>query len=289
MTGFGRASLSVDGVTIEVSIKSVNGRYLEIRPHLPKKYYSFENEIVKALKGDFQRGTCDVYIQRATNEDVEDVEFKFKTATAKRWLNQFRKTLKELKIADNLTAQDLLQIPDFIQAQEHLQPPAKEKAALLKVVKQSIEKCLDEREREGEFLRKTCVEHVNSLATTVKELKELRQSYVETAQARIEERLKKLLAESKTDENRIVQEVAHLVDRTDIEEEIHRLQEHVSHVLKLLGQRDTGGKKLDFYAQELIREINTIGSKSQSAKITETVVRAKNTIEQLREQIQNIE
>jgi uncharacterized protein (TIGR00255 family) len=176
-----------------------------------------------------------------------------------------------------------------VQTQEHLQPPAKEKAALLKAVSQAIEKCVVERAREGEFLRKTCMEHVSALAKTVQELKGLRQGYIETAQARIEDRLKKILADSQTDENRIVQEVAHLVERTDIEEEIHRLQEHVSHVLKLLGQKDTGGKKLDFYAQELIREINTIGSKSQSAKITETVVRAKNIIEQLREQIQNIE
>lgn len=289
MTGFGRASLSSDGVTIEVSIKSVNGRYLEIRPHLPKKYYAFENEIIKAIKSEFQRGTCDIYIQRATSEDVEDIDFKFKTGTAKKWLAQFRKTLKELKIPDNITAQDLLHIPDFIQTQEQTQPAPKEKAALLKAVKQSLEKCVEEREREGDFLRKTCVDHINSLTATVKELQALRKTYIEGAQPKIEERLKKLLAGVDTDENRIVQEVAHLVDRTDIEEEIHRLQEHVGHVLKLLGAKDTGGKKLDFYAQELIREINTIGSKSQSAKITETVVKAKNTIEQLREQIQNIE
>jgi len=289
MTGFGRASLSAEGVTIEVSIKSVNGRYLEIRPHLPKKYYAFENEIIKTLKANFQRGTCDVYIQRAGSDESEDVDFQFKTAVAKKWLAQFRKSLKELKVPDNLTAQDLLHIPDFVQAQEATQPSAREKAALLRVVKQSLAQCIAEREREGEFLRKTCLSHVSSLANTVKELQNLRHEYVEGAQPRLSDRLKKLLGDVQADPHRLVQEVAHLIERTDIEEEIHRLQEHVGHVTKLLNQPDTGGKKLDFYAQELIREINTIGSKSQSAKITETVVKAKNIIEQLREQIQNIE
>jgi len=289
MTGYGRASLSADGVTIEVSIKSVNGRYLEVRSHLPKKYYPLENEIIKNVKSGFQRGTVDIYIQRVSTDAVSDTEFKFKTATAKKWLTELRKVLKELKVEDNLKAQDLLSIPDFVQTQESAMPSTKEKTALMKVVKQSVEACNDERSREGEFLRKTCQEHVNMLASVVKELQGLRKNFVESAQPKITERLKKLAAEIKLDDNRLVQEVAHLLDKTDIEEEIHRFQEHVCHVNKLLSQGETNGKKLDFYAQELLREINTIGSKSQSAKITENIVKAKNAIEQLREQIQNIE
>ncbi len=289
MTGFGRSAAAAEGVTVEVSIKSVNGRYLEVRPHLPKKYYAFENEIIKLVKSQLQRGTCDVYIQRSTSADVEDIEFNFKTRTAKKWLGQFRKTLKELKIEDNLTAQDLLQIPDFIQTQEAQQISTSEKNAMIKAVKAALEKCVEERTREGDFLRKVCVNHLTALSEMVSALRSLREAYIESAQPRIQERLKKLLADIKTDENRLVQEAAHLIDRTDIDEELERLQEHLVHVQKLLKQKETSGKQLDFYAQELIREINTIGSKSQSAKITETVVKVKNTIEQFREQIQNIE
>lgn len=289
MTGFGRSSLSVEGVTIEVSVKSVNGRYLEVRPHLPKKYFAFETEILKTIKGCFERGTVDVYIQRTSSQDVVDSELVFKTAAAKKWLADFRKSLRELKLEDNVTARDLLAVPEFLQTQEAAAVGTKEKIALLKVVKKAADLCGDEREREGRFLRDTCLKYIKELQTFCSDIRGLRQGFVESIQPKMEERLKKILENVDVDPVRIVQEAAYQIDKTDIEEEIHRLGEHLKQCAELLSDKVSHGKKLDFYAQELIREINTIGSKSHFAKITERVVLAKNSIEQLREQIQNIE
>jgi uncharacterized protein (TIGR00255 family) len=130
---------------------------------------------------------------------------------------------------------------------------------------------------------------LQDLTTFRDQLLKLRDQLVAEAAQKMQERLAKIMGKIELDPQRVLQEVAHLVERSDIEEELQRFGEHIKNVVLLFKEASAQGKKLDFYAQELLREINTIGSKSQSAKITEIVVGTKNTIEQLREQIQNIE
>ena len=146
--------------------------------------------------------------------------------------------------------------------------------------------------REGKHLVKQCSHYVETLNDLVKKMQGLRGEFTAQAKENLEAKLQTLLGSTgiTLDSGRLMQEVAILIERTDIEEELVRLQEHLQHVKKLLNEKkETIGKKLDFYAQELLREVNTMGSKCSSAKITEIVVAAKNTIEQLREQIQNLE
>jgi uncharacterized protein (TIGR00255 family) len=290
MTGFGRADITVDGINVDVSIKSVNGRYLDVRQHLPKKYVAFESEIQKAVKKVFVRGTVDIYIQRTMKAGGGLSPIRFQTPVAALWLQEFRKVLKELKISAEVTAQDLLNhVPDFMVSDDLSQVQRKEQQALLKGVTQALEQCLKSRLQEGDFLRKTCLAAMTGLEKNRLALVKLRELFVSEAPTKMQERLKKILGEVELDPQRVLQEVGHMVDRSDIEEELQRFGEHIKNVTSILKNPEAQGKKLDFYAQELLREINTIGSKSQSAKITEIVVSTKNMIEQLREQVQNIE
>ncbi len=290
MTGFGRADVTVDGINIDISVKSVNGRFLDVRQHLPKKYLSLESDVQKTAKKLFSRGSLDIYVQRTLKAGGSQSPLRFQTELAAQWMKEFRKVLKELKISSEISAQDLLtHVPDFMVTDDSNQMQKKEQQAFLKGLGEALTKCAQSRQQEGEFLRKTCLGYMTTLEKNREQLLKLRDLFVSEAPTKMEDRLKKILGEVELDPQRVLQEVGHMVDRSDIEEELQRFGEHIKNVTQLLRSPEAQGKKLDFYAQELLREINTIGSKSQSAKITEVVVGTKNTIEQLREQIQNIE
>lgn len=292
MTGFGHSQVKIGGVQIDITIKTVNSRYLDVKPHLPKKYLSIENEIVKITKDFFRRGSCDIYIQRAETHSQDSLEIFFQMSVAEDWMKQMRAALKQLKVDAPITVQDVLSIPSFVQVKENNAISAQEKKAFLKEFKKAVELCAEERLREGKQLIKQCLHYVDTLSELSKKMQSMRGEFTASAKENLESRLQTVLSSKAItlDSGRLMQEVAILIERTDIEEELVRLQEHIIHVKKLLQEKkESIGKKLDFYAQELLREVNTMGSKCSSAKITELVVTAKNTIEQLREQIQNLE
>lgn len=290
MTGYGRADATADGVNMDISVKSVNGRYLDVRVHAPKIYLSLEIEIQKLVKKLFVRGTVDIYVQRTLKGTGGGSSVRFQKSLASVWVKELRHVLKELKITSDVTAQDLLNhVPGFVTSEDSFEIPLKEKQAFLKTLQKALAACQKARTDEGEFLRKTCLNYVNDLSKNRDSLIKLRDIFISEATMKMKERLERILGAMDLDPQRMLQEVGHVVERSDIEEELQRLGEHLKNVTGLLKSSEAQGKKLDFYAQELLREINTIGSKSQSAKITEIVVATKNTIEQLREQIQNIE
>ncbi len=290
MTGYGHAEISVDGVSLEVRIKSVNGRYLEIRQHLPKIYLPIELEIQKIAKKIFSRGTVDIFVQRTVGTKAQTPEVHFQTKVAEVWLKSFRAELKKLKVAGDVAPQDLLtHIPGYFQMEESQGLSPKEQQGCLKVIEKAMEECQRSREKEGAFLQKVCSGALADLEKNRGSLVTLRDQFVTSAPQKYQDRLQKLLGDVSVDPSRLLQEVGHMVERFDIEEELQRLGEHIKNVKALIVDKTSQGKKLDFYAQELLREINTIGSKSPSAKITEIIVSTKNIIEQFREQIQNIE
>jgi uncharacterized protein (TIGR00255 family) len=289
MTGFGASRVSSKKLNVEVSVRSVNGRYLEPRLHLPKRHVAIEQEALKMCKSFFSRGTVDLYIH------VSSVKTKsgstFNVEMAKAWLTDARQALKEIGLADTLSARDILNIPDFVHKVEETPADTAENTLVLRAIKEALKKCADEREREGASLQKVCLGYMSDFKKMLKGLSASREIFKKEAFDKLHDRLKKVLESSKLefDSSRVLQEVAHLVEKTDVEEELQRFSEHVLNVEKLLKSKESHGKKLDFYAQELLREVNTIGSKSQYAIITETVIALKSKIEQFREQVQNIE
>lgn len=289
MTGFGNSKGSIGDFEFEVVIKSVNGRYLEVRPHIPRKYMTLESDIVKLVKQAYARGTVDVHIHFTHQPPKGDVEFRVDVAKA--WLKKATAAFKELKVDVPLTAQDILNIPDFVQVSEAESISEKEKKKVFECVKDALEKCNKERAREGASLQSACLGYTADFAKMHAAIASERSKYSSDLLSRAKEKYEKLLKEygGELNEDRLLQEVAHLIEKSDVEEELIRFLEHVRNVEKLLKSKTSEGKKLDFYAQELLREVNTIGSKSQYATITERVVALKSKIEQFREQVQNIE
>lgn len=289
MTGFGNSNGSVGNLEMDVVVKSVNGRYLEVRTHIPRKYLSLESDIVKICKKYFTRGTVDVHIHFVRQFTKGEVAFR--TDVAQEWLEKAKLAFAELQFDVQFTTQDILSIPDFVQVQDVNAISDQEKKCVFDAVLSAIENCQKERAREGLNLQATCLNYTFELKKSHREILSQRELYMQDIFTRTKEKFAKVVKEYSinTNEDRLLQEVAHIVERSDIEEELTRFLEHIKNVEILLNSEGSHGKKLDFYAQELLREVNTIGSKSQYVTITQKVVSLKSCIEQLREQVQNIE
>jgi uncharacterized protein (TIGR00255 family) len=286
MTGFGTSRISSPNVEIEVTIKSLNGRFLEIRGHMPREYGAFEREIKTLVGEDLHRGTVDVYVMRRPR-GLAGTELSVDTAAAKNWVKAYRALGKQLSIKSEPNVSQLMAVSEVVS----WQPPkakAGEREILMKAVKKALSVCVSERQREGAALGRHLDKLLDQLGKEVGKIEKL------ADQARVElgERLKERMARSpfgdKVDAQRLGQELAVYLERADIAEEVHRLKEHLKICHGLLRSEARAGKKLDFYCQELHREVNTIGSKAPVAGLTQIVVEAKSLIEQFKEQVQNI-
>lgn len=286
MTGFGKADSQAADLSLDVTIKTVNGRFLEIKIHSPKIYSSLEIEIRKKLATIFKRGTVDVYINRKSLSGSEQVTFNKKLA--KNWLKGFNQLAADLKLDSVADPRILLSIPDFVKVEDQTLS-LKESKTLFKTLGMASEKCRMVRGKEGLGLLKDIRAHLSQLSKRLGQMKKLRARTLKDLEQKYKDRLEKLELDGHLDEQRLAQEVVVQIDKTDINEEIQRLGSHLDALDSLLVQKGSIGKKLDFYGQELLREINTIGSKSTSSELTQHVVEAKSLIEKYREQVQNVE
>lgn len=311
MTGFGRVSTRSNKSTgtkagkksaaksarvsahphleLDVSLRSVNGRYLEMRFHVPREYAGLESELKALIGATFSRGTIDLYINRHRAPGAETTDVTVNSDLAQKWLKAYRDLGKELKLKAEPSLELLTRIPDVLQVEEREDITDAEKKVLLGLVKQAVDACDQERQREGKALERdlsTLCGRLDDLASQIEALKAEASGELER---RFRDRLQKLGFEGKVDDQRLAQEIVIQLDRADVSEELHRLREHLKAYRQLLKSDEPQGKKLDFYAQELLREVNTIGSKSHIAKLTALVVDAKTIVEKIREQVQNVE
>lgn len=289
MTGFGTDRAQTADVTIEVSLRTVNGRFLEPRFHLPREFMPFESDLRKILTDKIKRGTVDVFINRRIRTQKKS-KVSVNKELARQYVDAYRALGKELKLPAELHLEVIARLPEIVKIEETQEPDPKEKALLVKTFKGAVEACVKERVREGKALKGDLGKLLASLEKRITEIMGLR----EEANAQLQERFEARLAGrmkngGEMDPQRVLQEIVLQLDKADINEELQRLAEHTKNYRQMLMVQDPEGKKLDFYTQELLREVNTIGSKSQVAKITQAVVEAKTLIERLREQVQNVE
>lgn len=288
MTGYGSHVAKNANVELEIQIRSVNSRFLDLRFHLPKEYLSFEADLKKRTSRVVQRGCVDVFVHRRPNSDSGLVPIRFNKAQAKAWMASVDSLKKTLGLKDQVVLKDVLTLPHIFEINERIALDKQEESLLKKVFETALKACVKAREREGEELRKEIQRLLTSLASTVQALQPWREKAQERIEKRLQERLKEANAES-VDAARLAMETALQLDKMDIREELVRLAEHVKACQNWAKGDEIHGKKLDFYAQELLREANTIGSKIQNADMTELVVKAKTIIENFREQVQNVE
>lgn len=298
MTGFGRASALVATsrkgagtatrtAEIDVSVRAVNGRFLEARVHVPREFADLENDLKRTLSSRIARGTVDAYVNRkgSASEPVAVA----RPELARSWLKAVRGLAREIGLEGEPTLDVMLKSLEVVRLEEPSTASAAERKALTKAFTEAVELCDLEREREGKALRATLESLLGELDVAVDRIESLRVDASREMADRFRQRLKKLEVESAVDPDRLAQEIAIALDRSDVAEEIARLREHLRAYRKLLKASGPTGKKLDFYAQELLRETNTVGSKSQASALTEAVVEAKSIIERIREQVQNAE
>lgn len=196
---------------------------------------------------------------------------------------------RDLKIRSELHIETIARWPDVIKIDDGNDVPPIEKKALFQAFEKACKACDSERRREGKSLRKDMEDSLASLEKEVSHIQDLREEVNQTLWERFESKIKSKIANLEIDSARLSQEVVMQLEKSDINEELTRLREHTKNYRNLFSESGPQGKKLDFYTQELLREVNTIGSKSSVSKLTQSVVEAKALIERLREQVQNIE
>lgn len=314
MTGFGRSLRNKnDGLatpksgvkpdaTVESSIRAVNGRFLEIRVHLPREWGELEGEARTLVQSRVARGTVDLYVNRSKGRRAE-AKIEVNRPLAEQWSRALQELAKVMAVSGSagsargeIPLSLLANAPDVIQVDVESELSMTERKAVLKTVEEAIDALDREREREGVAIQAELRELLAQLETVVAKVGSLAKEAPDDLRARLKTRLDRLgaagLNPPESSDARFHQEVALLIDRGDIREEIARLAAHLKIYGELIGPRSSHeplGKTLDFYAQELLREVNTVGSKSQTVELTRAVVEAKTLVEKIREQVQNIE
>lgn len=288
MTGFGRCEISDNNRKITVEMKSVNHRYLDINIRLPKKLYFFESEIRNIIKGVLERGKVDVFI---SYEDLSEGStcLKYNEALAKEYFDTVSKIAESFGVHNDASATYIARCPEVVIMEE--QPVDEEELERLvtEAMKGALEEMVKVREREGENLRNNLLTKTESLQKMVAFIEERSPQILTEYRAKIDLKVKELLENASIDENRVAAEVTLFADKVCIDEEIVRLGSHISNMNENLKKGDRVGRKLDFIAQEMNREANTILSKTSDMDITNMGIELKNTIEEIREQVQNIE
>ncbi len=290
MTCFGYASQKTDYGYLEVSIKSVNGRFLELRTHLAPELYKFESDIKKKVSDVFERGTVSVYVNRKKDHRSTKANVIVREDLARKFLKSIDDLSKKLKIKNNVGLERILQLPQVFVVEEDATVSKKEEKILFLLLAKALKSAQTEKVREGLALKKDILGYLHGLKTILADTKQISFKHHKKLKSLLDIKVHKVDATlNENVDQRLAQSIVDQMERSDIAEEVTRFSEHIRSLEKLIQVEKYLGKKLEFYTQELLREMNTIGSKSQMVKITENVVESKSLIEKIREQIQNVE
>jgi uncharacterized protein (TIGR00255 family) len=288
MTGFGRGEYADEKRRFTVEIKSVNHRYLDVNIKMPKKLNFFESSIRNLLKEYMERGKVDLYI---TYEDYSEDNFslQYNESLAGEYLKYLRQMAETFSLEDDIRVSTLSRYPDVFVMEEQTIDEKELWSGLEAALREACTQFADSRVREGEQLRADLVGKLDNMLHLVEYIEERSPEIMRDYRARLEEKLKDILADRQIDDSRIATEVVIYADKICVDEETVRLRSHISAARDALISGGGIGRKLDFIAQEMNREANTILSKANNLEISDVGINLKTDIEKVREQIQNIE
>ncbi len=285
MTGIGVATAKAKDLSANVTVRAVNSRYLDLRLYLPDQLQLLESDVRKIVSEKMKRGTVSVSVELASDA-ASGLEIDFEKA--KKFYEQAKILGKKLKLDTDITLDSIVKTPDLFKSNSPVLSDAQKKL-VVGAVDEAVDSCNKERKREGQ----ATLVLFKSLLADLKDHIEFvqKRAHPEGAEVtkKILERLEKLGLKGEIDPGRIAQEVVMQLEKADVSEEVERILEHLNGMGKAILSTDPVGKKLEFYTQELFREFNTVGSKSQDAEVTKVMIESKVIIERLREQVQNIE
>lgn len=289
MTGFGHGEVSNDkNQKVTVEMKSVNHRYCDISLKLPKKLAMFEANIRNIMKEYASRGKIDIYV---SYEDLSEtaVSLHYNQAMAEEYMQVFKKMQEDFNIETKITAEALAKYPEVVTTEEVQQDEEVWWELLEAALRQAAEKFVETRTIEGANLKRDLLGKLDQMAADVAFIEERSPQIIAEYRSKLEEKVKEFLEDSTIEENRIAAEVTLYADKIAVDEEIVRLQSHISSMTDVLESDESIGRKLDFMAQEMNREANTILSKSSDVDLADHAIELKTNVEKVREQIQNIE
>ena len=288
MTGYGKGESVCDGLTVTVELKSVNHRYADISVKMPRSLLALENSLRKRLAQALKRGKIDVYVNyELTGDSLAAPQLNVELATAyQKILNDMR---HELGLAGETTAEYIANQKDVIQVKEAEFDEKALQKCLFAALENGLEQLLAMRRAEGEETRIDLEARLQTAEALLVKVVERAPQVTLEWQQKLTERLARLQQGIEMDPQRVAQEIAVFTDRCDVSEEIARFKSHLVQFRALYEDKEPVGRRMDFLVQELNREVNTMGSKSNDAELTNSVVGMKSELEKISEQVQNIE
>lgn len=288
MTGFGRCEISEGTKKISMEIKAVNHRYLDVTVKMPKKLNMFEAAIRSELKQDIQRGKVDLFITyEDTSEGMALIQYNKETATE--YMRYFAQMASDFGLENDVRVSTLARCPEVLVMDEQNEDEEEIWKLLQRALNGAVQNLVDARIREGENLKADLLQKLDEMLESVAFIEERSPQIIADYRERLTDKVREMLGERTMDEGRIITEVTIYADRICVDEELVRLRSHIEAVKKALIDGGSIGRKLDFLAQEMNREANTILSKSSDLSVSNCGIELKTTIEKVREQIQNIE
>lgn len=288
MTGFGRCEVAENSRKFTVEIKSVNHRYLDVNIKMPKALNFFESAIRSELKNYISRGKVDVFVSYEDfSEKVSSV--RYNKETAQEYLKFMHQMGEDFGLEDDVRVSVLARFPEVFTMEEVAVDEEELWKELRRAVAGAAEMFVDSRIAEGGNLKEDLLAKLQNMRELVGFISERSPDIVTEYRRRLEERVRELLADAAVDEGRLLTEVTIFADKVCVDEEIVRLRSHIDTTAAALQEGGSIGRKLDFIAQEMNREANTILSKASDLEISNCAIELKTEIEKVREQIQNIE
>ena len=288
MTGFGRAETVTAQRKITVELKSVNHRYLDLNIKMPRKFNVFEGQVRNLMKTYMQRGKIDVFI---SYEDytASSVALKYNRELASEYLSYLKQMEEEFHLENDIRVTTLSRYPEVLTMEDVSIDEETLWECLEVTLKEACQRFVEARTREGQHLKEDLLQKLEDLDRKVSQVEERSPEVVQAYREKLEQKVHELLGDSQIDDNRIAAEVVLFSDKICNDEETVRLHSHIQGMKNILKEQDGVGRKMDFMAQEMNREANTILSKSNDLQVSNIAIDLKTEIEKIREQIQNIE
>lgn len=288
MTGFGRCEISEAERKFTVELKGVNHRYLDVNIRMPKKLNFFEASIRNLLKKYAQRGKVDIFI---TYEDFSEnqVSLKYNETLAGEYLKYFKQMEEKFSLENDIRISTLSRYPEVFTMEEQMQDEEEIWNVLEKALEGAFSQFVSTRITEGKALKKDLLAKLDDMLVLVDKVEKRSPEIIAEYREKLEMKVKELLADTQIEESRIASEVVIFADKICTDEETVRLRSHIAHMKDTLEEAEGIGRKLDFIAQEMNREANTILSKANDLEVANYAIDLKTGIEKVREQIQNIE
>ncbi len=289
MTGFGSGQARGKFGIFAAEIKTLNHKFLEMSTRLPNGLNALDEKVKNLVKKNIKRGKVYLSLTQETADNDITSSIAVDGKLAKRYCNKLKKLRKELGLKEPIKLADIVSFPGVINHRTETRDISKTWPVVKEAIERALKKLLKDREKEGSVLAEDIGKRIKKIKNIVADIKKSASSNVRNYRKKLKERIKELSGDYPVDRGRLEMEVALFAKNSDISEELTRLDNHIRNFTKTLRKTGEVGKKLDFIAQELHREINTVGSKSSGFNISKGVIEAKTEIEKIREQLKNIE